>query len=84
MATNADIFGTVGAIGGGIAGLVVGYEISHDLVHQARMLSEQTDALSYAIRENPTTTYLLAMPTIMALYARIGNTCGTLLGSLFD
>ncbi len=74
-------FGSV--IVGGIAGLVVGYEMAHDTLEFARAAKETQDVLGYLLLNRPYVTYAASMVCVGTLGAHLSAIPGAIADDIF-
>lgn len=79
MSKTTGLFEGLGAIGFGIAGLYMGYQLGSEAVEYARTLIENQDVLAYVVNQHPTITKLVTTFGVGGAMSEVGK-----LGGLVD
>jgi len=79
MSKITGLFEGIGAIGFGIAGLYMGYQLGSEAVEYARTITENQDVLAYVINQHPTITKLVVTLGVGGAMSEVGK-----LGGLVD
>ena len=79
MSKITGLFEGLGAIGFGIAGLYMGYQLGSEAVEYAKTITENQDVLAYIINQHPAITKLTTALVVGEIMVEVGK-----LGGLVD